>query len=285
MATLVVLCLCWGLQQVSVKLALAGIPPLLQGGLRSAGALVLLGAWMAARGEPLLRHDGSLLPGLVAGLLFTAEFLLVYSGMVFTTASRGVLFLYTAPFFVALGAHVFLPGERMRLPQALGLLCAFTGVVIAFADALHLPTARELTGDCMLLAAALLWAATTLVIKGSRLTRISPDKVLFYQLAVSAALLPLGSAALGERAAGPITPVVTAAFAFQIVVVAFSSYLAWFWLISRYPAAKLSSFSFLTPLFGILAGGAILGEPVTAALVVAMLLVGAGIRLVNRRSG
>jgi drug/metabolite transporter (DMT)-like permease len=183
---------------------------------------------------------------------------------------------------VALGAHALLPGERMRPPQAFGLFCAFAGVAVAFSDALRLPSAGEVTGDAMLLAAAALWAATTLVIKGSRLARISADKVLFYQLAVSAMLLPPGSAALGEKAAGPLSALVVGALVFQIVVVAFASYLAWFWLISRYPASKLSAFSFLTPLFGILAGGAVLSEPLTGALVLAMLLVAVGIFLVNR---
>lgn len=61
-----------------------------------------------------------------------------------------------------------------------------------------------------------------------------------------------------------------------------SVYLAWFWLISRYPAGRLSSFSFLTPLFGLLAGALVLGEPVGWVLLLALLLVGIGIALVNR---
>lgn len=283
-AGLVVLCLLWGLQQASIKIAMAGVSPVLQGGLRSLGALALLWAWSAARGVRLFDRDGTLWPGLVAGLLFGVEFLLIYAGLAYTTVSRSILFLYTAPFVVSVGAHLMIPGERMRPVQAIGLLCAFVGVAVAFAEGLRLPTNRELTGDLMVLAAAVLWAATTLVIKGTRLVKASSTKVLFYQLAVSAALLPLGSLLMGEAGVTALSPLVVACLAFQIAVVAFASYLAWFWLITRYPAAKLSAFTFLTPLFGVLSGALLLGERVSESLAVAMALVCAGIYLVNRRT-
>jgi drug/metabolite transporter (DMT)-like permease len=203
--------------------------------------------------------------------------------MTFTTASRGVIFLYTSPFIVALGAHLFVPNERMRVIQAVGLLCAFAGVTVAFADGLRLPTSRELIGDAMILLAAVAWGTTTVLIKASRLAAISPNKVLFYQLGVSAVALPILSAVLGESGVTALTGPVLASLAYQIVIVAFASYLTWFWLIASYPAGKLAAFSFLTPLFGLVAGGALLGERISAAMVAAMLLVCFGIYLVNRR--
>ena len=220
---------------------------------------------------------------MAAGLLFALEFLLIFSGMTFTTASRGVIFLYTSPFIVALGAHLFVPNERMRMIQAVGLLCAFAGVTVAFADGLRLPTSRELIGDAMILLAAVAWGATTVLIKASRLASISPNKVLFYQLGVSAVALPILSAVLGESGVTALTGPVLASLAYQIVIVAFASYLTWFWLIASYPAGKLAAFSFLTPLFGLVAGGVLLGERISAAMVAAMLLVCFGIYLVNRR--
>jgi drug/metabolite transporter (DMT)-like permease len=66
------------------------------------------------------------------------------------------------------------------------------------------------------------------------------------------------------------------------VGVAFITYLAWFWLVRRYPASRLASFTFLTPLFGVLAGGVLLNEPITNMLLLALVLVGTGIYLVNR---
>ncbi len=279
---MVLLCACWGFNQVAIKLANAGISPMLQAGLRSLGSAALLWAWSGHRGVALLRRDGSLGLGILVGLLFAGEFILLYDGLEFTSASRAVLFLYTAPFVVALGAHVFIPGERLRPLQGVGLAAAFLGTALAFGDALRSPTYRELLGDAMAFAAALLWGATTVLIKASRLARIAPEKTLFYQLGVSALLLPALSWAIGERGIVAPTPLVLGMLFYQVAVVAFASYLAWFWLISHYPAGRLSSFSFLTPLFGALAGGLLLGEPITAALVAALILVGFGIYLVNR---
>jgi drug/metabolite transporter (DMT)-like permease len=279
---MVVLCACWGFNQVAIKLGNAGISPLLQAGLRSLGSVLLLWAWSARRGVALFRRDGSFGLGLVIGLLFAGEFVFLYGGLVFTSASRAVLFLYTSPFVVALGAHAFVPGERLRPLQGLGLAAAFLGTALAFGDALRFPTYRELLGDSMAFVAALLWGATTVLIKASRLARLAPEKTLFYQLGVSALALPALSWALGERGVVAPTPLVLAMLLYQIAVVAFTSYLAWFWLVSRYPAGRLSSFSFLTPLFGLVAGGLVLGEPITPALVAALILVGFGIYLVNR---
>jgi drug/metabolite transporter (DMT)-like permease len=276
-------CVVWGLNQVAVKVAVSGISPLLQAGLRSAGGALLLWGWSAARGVRLFGRDGSLWAGLAAGLLFSGEFAFIYGGLVFTTASRAVVFLYTAPFVVAVGVHWLVPSERLGRGQVAGLLCAFAGILAAFAEGLAVPTGRQVLGDAMLLAGALLWGATTVMVRASRLGRLSANKTLFYQLAVSALVLPLASAALGEPGFTAPSALALASLAWQMAVVAFASYLGWFWLITRYPAAKLSAFSFLTPLFGMLFGALLLDERITPLLVVAMGLVAVGIWLVNRK--
>ena len=282
MGLLVVLCAIWGVQQVAIKVANAGISPVFQSGLRSLGATVLVGAWALARRVPLFERDGTLAAGLLAASLFAGEFALIYWGLTFTGASRGVIFLYTAPFFVALGALVLLPEERMRRGQWLGMGLAFIGILALFGENLLRPRAGAWIGDLMFLGAAAFWAATTLAIKASPLARVAPEKTLLYQLAGSTLLLPLCSLALGEPGIVALTPSVLASLAFQVVVVAAASYLAWFWLIRHYPATRLSSFSFLTPVFGVLAGGLLLGETLTPAVWAALALVGAGIWVANR---
>ena len=282
MVLMVVLCMAWGLQQVTIKLANAGISPVLQASLRSIGAAALVWAWAAARGIRLFERDGTLGPGLLSAALFAGEFAFIYWGLSYTTASRGVVFLYTAPFMIALGAHGFLPGEKLRPLQWLGLACAFAGILAAFGESLGLPTKSQLLGDGMLFLGAVLWAATTLVIKGSALAKVSPAKTLFYQLAGSALALPFVSLALGEPGVIALTPLVLACLAYQTVLVAFASYLVWFWLVAHYPAGRLAAFSFLTPLFGVMAGALLLGERISAALAAALGLVVIGIWLVNR---
>lgn len=281
-ALMVLLCLVWGVQQVTIKLASAGISPVLQAGLRSIGASVLVWAWAMSRGVRLGEADGTLRPGLLAGVLFAFEFALIFWALDFTTASRGVIFLYTAPFFVALGALWLLPNEPMRRAQWAGMGLAFAGIVVLFGENLLLPSGQAWIGDLMMLAAAVLWGATTLTVKSSALARAAPEKMLLYQLGVSALVLPLLALGFGERGIHAPTALVWASLAFQTVVVASASYLAWFWLIRHYPATRLSSFSFLTPVFGVLAGALLLGEPLTPAVFIALALVGAGIWIANR---
>src|SRR5947209_13370309 len=164
-ASILTLCLIWGFNQVAVKLALTDIPPLIQSSIRSAGAALIVLVWMAARRVPLFARDATLVPGLAAGALFGIEFLLIYRGLLWTTASRAVLFLYTAPFFVVLGARWFLPGDRFDRAQWGGLALSFAGIVVAFGVPTPAADPREFLGDMMLLAGAAAWGATTLVIK------------------------------------------------------------------------------------------------------------------------
>ena len=202
MSTMVVLCALWGIQQVAIKVANAGISPVLQAGLRSAGAAMLIWIWAAIRGVRLVDRSTPIGLAFLIGVMFGSEFLLIYWGLTFTTASRSVVLLYTAPFFVAIGAHLFIPGERLRPLQWLGLAAAFGGIVVTFGDALRLPTRHELIGDVMVFAAAAVWAATTVIIKATRLRMLEPSKTLFYQLAVSGVVLPVAAVVLGTATVG-----------------------------------------------------------------------------------
>ena len=282
---MVVLCAIWGLQQVAIKIANAGISPIWQAGLRSLGATAVITLWALVRGVRLFERDRTLWPGLAVGLMFAGEFALIFIGLEYTPASRGVIFLYTAPFLVALGARWFLPGERLRASQWWGMGLAFVGVVLLFGEHLWQTDDQAWRGDLMILGGSVLWAATTLTIKASALARSSAEKMLLYQLAISALLLPLLSLALGEPGVFAPSALVWANVAFQAVIVAGISYLAWFWLIRHYPATRLSSFSFLTPVMGVLMGGFILDEPLTAMVFTALFLVGTGIWIANRPAG
>ncbi len=152
------------------------------------------------------------------------------------------------PLFVALGAYLFLPNERLRLIQIIGLCCAFAGIVIAFSESITHTDTRILIGDSMLLVAGALWATATVMVKATPLARISPEKTLLYQLAVSALFLPLIALGLGEPGIYQLTPLIIACLVYQVVWVAFITYIVWFWLINNYPATRISSFIFLTPL-------------------------------------
>jgi drug/metabolite transporter (DMT)-like permease len=274
------LCLSWGFNQVATKVALADIPPLIQATIRSAGALPLVLAWAWYRRVSMSLRDGTLVPGIVCGVLFGVEFLLVYRGIAWTTASRAIVFLYTAPFFVALGARPVL-GERLSAVQWAGLALSFAGVAIAMGVP-DTPDPHMLIGDAMTLGAGAAWAATTLAIKKTALARTSAEKTLVYQLVFSVPVLGLGALALGEGIHAMPGRVAVGALAYQTIWVVAVTYAAWFALVQRYSASLLSAFTFLTPLFGVAAGHLILGDPVSPPFAASVALVVAGLILVNR---
>jgi len=283
MSLMVLLCAIWGLGHVSAKFAGQGISLVYQSGLRSLIAAALLLAWGAARRIPFWERDRTLCPGVAAGILFGAEFIFIFAGLKTTDAARMVVFVYLAPFITAFGLHFLIPAERLSPRQWAGVLIAFGGVALAFGDGFA--SARgTLLGDFFGVLGALFWALTTILIRATRLAGIAPAKTLLYQLAVSAPMLLAAAWLLGEPGITRLTAPVLAAFAYQCVVVAFASYLAWFWMLRHYLAARLSVFTFLTPIFGVMAGVLLLGEPLTGTFLTAALLVGLGLVLVNLRN-
>jgi len=281
-AIMVVLCLSWGFNQVATKLAIHDIPPLTQATIRSIVAALIVALWCKARGIPLLARDGTLLPGLAAGMFFGIEFILIYQGLAYTTAMRATLFIYLAPFIVVLGARVFLPADRFGAAQWLGLGLSFAGMLVAFGMPTPALDPRQIIGDVMMVGAALFWAATTLIIKASPLNRIPAEKVMLYQLVVSAPMLAVAAWAMGERMTAMPSALALGALAYQTFWVVSVTFVVWFAMIARYSANRLSAFTFLTPLFGVGAGHLVLGEPLTPAFGAAVALVAVGLVLVNR---
>ena len=279
-------CFLWGLNQVAAKAAMPEVPPLWQAALRSLGGTVLVALWARLRGIPIFSRDGTLPGGLLAGAMFGAEFVCIFVGLQFTTASRMVVFLYTSPFVVALGMPFISRAERLTGTQLAGLLIAFAGVAWAFAEGFTHPAggAQQWLGDALGLAAAVIWGATTLAVRGSRLAAASAEKTLLYQLAISGLLLTVAALWAGRPMPASLSTLAWSSMLFQIVAVTAVSYLAWFWLIRRYQATRLASFTLLTPVFGLVLGAALLGEPITLRLGVALVAVASGIVLVNRRA-
>ncbi len=283
-AGLIGCCLLWGLNQIAMKALLAEVPALQQAAARSLGAALLVWLWARWRGIRLFARDGTAPGGLLAGALFAAEFACMFIGLQYTSASRMVVFIYLAPFVVALGMPFIARAERLSVPQVAGLVVAFAGVAWAFAEGFTQPAVgdRQWIGDTLGVAAGVLWGATTLAIRGSRLTAASAEKTLLYQLAVSGVLLAAAVALSDVPLPAHLSWFAWGTLAFQTVIVAFASFLLWFWLIARYPATRLSSFTLLTPVFGLLFGALLLAEPITTRLVVALAAVAGGIVMVNR---
>lgn len=256
------LCVLWGLQQVVLKLAAPDISTVMQIALRSGlSALMVYPMIKLAKGASLWGSD-YLPAGILVGVLFAAEFFLVAQALRFTSASHTVVLLYTAPIFVALGLHWKLPSERLSVIQWLGIGLAFSGIVIAFlfhpSDSQALVTSA-LWGDVLALLAGILWAATTIAVRLTKLAEAPATQTLFYQLFIAFLLLLPLSFFMGQ-ATIHWSALSISSLLFHTVVVSFGSYLIWFWLLRKYLASQLGVFSFLTPIFGMCFGVMFLKE-------------------------
>ncbi|TLP62959.1 MULTISPECIES: DMT family transporter [Pseudomonas] len=276
------LCLIWGCQQVLIKSAAMDIAPVMQAAFRNGIAAVLVGLLICWRGG--WEQVGSTWrAGLLAGALFGLEFLFIAEGLKLTSAAHMSVFLYTAPIFTALGLHVMMPSERLRLLQWLGIVLAFGGIALAFAGGVSFEQldGRMLLGDAFGVLAGLAWGATTVVVRASKLSEAPATLTLFYQLAVGFAGLVLIALLSGQIGQFTLTPLAVGSVLFQGVVVSFVSYLTWFWLLRKYLASNLAVFSFITPLFGVTFGVLLLDEPLSLNFVLGAVMVLIGVIMVS----
>ncbi len=280
---MVFLCALWGLQQVVIKAAAPDIAPIMQVALRSGISAALVAAWSRWRGESLDLLGPRIRPGLLAGALFAAEFLLVAEGLRHTAASHMAVFLYTSPVFTALGLHFTIRAERLSRLQWVGVLTAFAGIAVAFGGGLVSGglSPEILLGDLLGVAAGAAWGATTVLVRRSSLSDAPPAQTLQYQLLVGFAALLAVAALTGQAGRVAPSPLAWGSVLFQGVIISFASYLAWFWLLRRYLASRIAVFSFMTPLFGVTFGVLLLGEPITPSFGGGALLVLSGITVVS----
>jgi drug/metabolite transporter (DMT)-like permease len=277
-AIMLVLCASWGFNQIAAKVALIDIPPITQSALRSFGATLVVGAYAAWRERDVFQADKSFWPGVAAGLIFGAEFICLYVAVQWTSASRAVVFLFSAPFFVAFGVFFFVPQERLKPAQWVGMALAFAGVATALAGT---SGGTGLRGDALAVLAGAGWGAVTVMTKATTLGRIPPTKTLLYQLSISAVLCTVAAFLAGEKWPAHLSALSAAGMFYQTFWVASLTYLAWFWLLKRYPAGELSAFTFLTPVVGVFASRVLLNEPLSPKFLAALAMVAAGILLVN----
>jgi drug/metabolite transporter (DMT)-like permease len=280
---LVMLCFLWGGNMVSIKISNQGIPPLLAATARSAIAALLLWMYARAKGKGVFFPRRDVGHAAVIGILFGLEFILLYWGAVFTDASRGIIFLYAQPFWTALGAHFLLPGDRLTPAKAGGLFVAFVGLLAVYGARSATLGPQYWVGDLMELGAGVSWALTTIYVKKVVQTRdLTHYQTLFAQFSFSLPLMAVAWLVFERSGSLSLTGPVVTAYAYQCLVVAFFSYIFWFWMIHSFSVSRLAAFTFLAPMFGVILSGLVLRETIPLLLWLGLALVGGGIYLVNR---
>ncbi len=279
-SVLVVFSMALGLNQVLIKLVNGGLHPVFQAGARSLIAAIFVYLVMRWRKVPLVFHDGSFWPGMLCGAVFGIEFMLLFLALDLTSVGRASVIFYSMPVWLAIAAHFLIADERMTPLRALGLLLAVGGVIWAMSGA------REgrvtLIGDLMALSASMLWAVIVLIVRLTALKKSRPEQQLLYQLLASAAiLLPLAFVATDWLR--DLQTWHLGILGFQAIGIVGVGFLVWFWILSIYPASDMASFSFLSPVFGVLAGWLILDETIGVSIIGALVLVSVGIVLINLR--
>lgn len=281
-AALITFSFLMGINQVMVKLVNAGFSPVFQAGARSACALIPVLLFALITRKRLSVTDGSFLPGMLCGMLFAAEFVLLFEGIERTAVSRASVIFYTMPVWVAVAAHFLIPGDVLTPRRIAGLVLAVAGVAVALLDEPPAFAPDALAGDILCILGSLCWAGIAITARISRLNRSEPEMQLIYQLAVSGPVLLLLAPFFGP-VLREVTGTILWIFTFQVLIVVSFGMLVWFMVLRVYPASDMTSFSFLAPLFGVAASWIVLDEPFSWMIVVALAMVGAGIAMVSWR--
>ncbi len=272
--------LLFAVNQVVIKVTNGGFQPVFLAALRSAIAIFCILAWMRLRGIPLAIAPGTIPAGLLIGALFSAEFVFLFLALDLTSVARSSVIFYSMPVWLAVGAHFLLPGDAMTRRKAAGLALAVAGVAWAILDR-GAGGQASLAGDLCALAAAASWAGIALCARGTAMARVKPEIQLLWQVGVSIPALFAASVFFGPFLRDPGWLHIWGLL-FQAVMVVTLGFIGWLWLLSRYPASGVASFSFLTPVFGVALGWALLGEEISLSIIGALVLVAAGIVLINR---
>jgi len=270
-----------GFNQVVIKVTNDGLQPVFFAALRSFGGAVLIYAWIRWRGIALTLPRSTWGAGVLIGAVFSFEFICLFLALDYTTVTRTSVIFYTMPIWLALAAHVLIPGERLTPVKTLGLVLAFAGVVVAILSGGGSAGEGALLGDLFALGAAIAWAGIALIVRTTALKTLRPEVQLLWQLVVSAPILLTAALFFGPFLRDP-TLIHWAGLGFQIVAVVSAGFLFWFWLLTIYPASSVTAFAFLSPIFGVSLGWLLLDEPVGPAILIALVLVCAGLVLINR---
>ena len=272
-----------GINHVVIKIVNIGLNPIFFAGIRSFIAFIFIIIWMKLINKPIVFNRESLKISFIAGVIFALEFLFLFLALDFTTVSRNSIIYYSMPLWLTILLFFTKSNEKISLLKFLGLILAFIGVVLSVTNfkinlILNSP---NLIGDILAFLAALFWALLIIIAKNSSFNKVSPEMQLLWMVMVSGPILTIFSLFI-EDPIRNFQLIHIWGILFQSIIVVAGGFLFWLWLLSKYPASGVASFSFLTPIFTIFFGWLILSEVMTIDFYIAAFLVISGLILINR---
>ena len=270
----------WGLNWPVMKQLLQEWPPLFARGTAGlAAALVLTGV-------ALSRRERIALPRKLWARMVASAFCSVFAWMGFTTlslrwlsAGQAALLVYTMPVWATLLAWP-LRGERPTPRATLGLALCMAGVAVLVGQNATIGM-EQLPGVLFALGAALLFALGTITIAPLPLP---PVTSVVWQLTIGCAPMLLLGLLFERPDVAALSPGGVALMAYMTIGPMGLCYLSWFAALRRLPPATASIGTLLTPVIGVIAAAATLGEPFGARQIGAMILTLGGVALALRRS-
>ena len=278
----ILLCILFGANAVAVKISFTGLGIFTSAGLRFSMAALTIYLWARLAGKPLAIKRSQFPQLLFIALIFFAQLSLFYAGLNRTTASHGTLIANVLPFGVMLLAHFFVPGETIVLKKIVGLILGFCGVLLLFFDSARF-TSQMVTGDLLILLAVSVWSFNAVYTKRI-IAGYHPIQITLYPLMMASILFLCSGFIFDDTMVSRVDATIIKAMLYQIFVTASFGMVAWNTMISKYGATSLHSFVYIMPVSGVVLGVFLLKEPVTYNLVASLLLIAAGLIIVNRRT-
>ena len=272
-----------GINHVVIKIVNVGLNPIFFAGIRSFIAFLFIIIWMKFTRKPIVFNKKNTIICLIAGLVFALEFLFLFLALDFTSVSRNSIIYYSMPLWLTILLFFTKNKEKLSFIKLLGLILAFSGVVISVSknDSGLIINSSSLFGDFLAFLAALFWALLIIIAKNSNFNKEIPEMQLLWMVMVSGPILICFSFFI-ENPIRDFQIIHFWGLLFQSIVVVAGGFLFWLWLLSKYPASGVASFSFLTPIFTIFFGWLILSEVMTPDFIFAAFLVITGLILINK---
>ena len=280
---LIIFAILLGLNQVLVKLVNVGMHPVFQVALRSTLAIIPILLFCYFTKKKIIFNDGSLIPGLISGVLFAIEFILLFTALDYSTVTRVSLIFYTMPVWLTLSAHFLIDDDKLSRKKIIGLTLAIFGLILAIYEPNEKYSSKQFFGDLYTLLASFCWAAIAIMLKISRLKKSIPETQLLYQLIVSGVIL-LPISFLFNDYIRDINLSLILIFVFQVIVIMCLGFIGWLWVMSKYSASGTNSFMFLTPIFGVLFGWLIMNDNINLQIYLSLFLTCLGIYVINQKA-